>query len=144
VLLTAAGGHRELPDQPQARHIAQIEARYGLSIRIEADAHMISPDFKIERFKTATRRVRSAPPTAGRPRPRRRNAPSVGGTWADSPIVTGRACPWPVLPPDAGAHSGRTGCCPNDTPRPALGILTRSLPLLSMLLSPARLRGQRG
>ncbi|GGE43468.1 ribonuclease E/G [Actibacterium pelagium] len=38
-------------------HIAQIEARYGISIRIEADGHMISPDFEIERFKTATRNV---------------------------------------------------------------------------------------
>ena len=26
-------------------HIAQIEARYGLSVRIEGDAHLVSPDF---------------------------------------------------------------------------------------------------
>ena len=38
-------------------HIAQIEARYGLSVRIEADVHLISPDFSIEKFKTATRVV---------------------------------------------------------------------------------------
>ncbi|TCO70603.1 ribonuclease E/G [Rhodovulum euryhalinum] len=38
-------------------HVAQIEARYGLSVRIEADAFLISPDFSIERFKTATRAV---------------------------------------------------------------------------------------
>ena len=44
-------------------HIAQIEARYGLSVRIEGDAHMISPDFTLEKFKTATRvvNVASAP-----------------------------------------------------------------------------------
>ncbi len=38
-------------------HIAQIEARYGLSVRIEAHPHLISPDFEIEKFKTATRFV---------------------------------------------------------------------------------------
>lgn len=38
-------------------HIAQIEARYGLSVRVEADVHLISPDFTIEKFKTATRVV---------------------------------------------------------------------------------------
>ena len=41
-------------------HVAQIEARYGLSVRIEADPHLVSPDFTIEKFKTATRVV-SAP-----------------------------------------------------------------------------------
>ncbi|SHG25686.1 Rne/Rng family ribonuclease [Cognatishimia maritima] len=38
-------------------HIAQIEARYGLSVRVEADPHLVSPDFSIEKFKTATRVV---------------------------------------------------------------------------------------
>src|SRR5690606_19454680 len=38
-------------------HIAQIEGRYGLSLRIEADPSLISPDFVIEKFKTATRQV---------------------------------------------------------------------------------------
>ncbi len=44
-------------------HIAQIEARYGLSVRIEGDAHLVSPDFTLEKFKTATRvvAVASAP-----------------------------------------------------------------------------------
>ncbi|MEZ5686781.1 MAG: ribonuclease E/G [Paracoccaceae bacterium] len=36
-------------------HVAQIEARYGLSVRIEADPALVSPDFTMERFKTATR-----------------------------------------------------------------------------------------
>ncbi|MFT7046014.1 MAG: ribonuclease E, partial [Celeribacter sp.] len=36
-------------------NIAQIEARYGMAVRIEADPHLISPDFTIEKFKTATR-----------------------------------------------------------------------------------------
>ncbi|GGF67972.1 ribonuclease E [Paracoccus acridae] len=38
-------------------HIAGIEARYGLSVRLEADPALISPDFAIEKFKTATRNV---------------------------------------------------------------------------------------
>ncbi|MFB2532444.1 Rne/Rng family ribonuclease [Paracoccus sp. p3-h83] len=38
-------------------HIALIEARYGMSVRIEADPALISPDFTMERFKTATRNV---------------------------------------------------------------------------------------
>ncbi|MDF3856092.1 Rne/Rng family ribonuclease [Paracoccus sp. P2] len=38
-------------------HIATIEARYGLSVRVEADPALISPDYAIEKFKTATRNV---------------------------------------------------------------------------------------
>ncbi len=38
-------------------HIAQIESRYGLSVRIEGDPHLVSPDFTLEKFKTATRAV---------------------------------------------------------------------------------------
>ena len=38
-------------------HIAQIETRYGLSVRIEGDVHLVSPDFTLEKFKTATRAV---------------------------------------------------------------------------------------
>ncbi|MGH1577081.1 Rne/Rng family ribonuclease [Planktotalea sp.] len=38
-------------------HIAQIEMRYGLSVRIEGDPHMVSPDFVMEKLKTATRNV---------------------------------------------------------------------------------------
>ena len=41
-------------------HIAQIEARYGLSVRLEADTALVSPDFVIEKFKTATRVVPEA------------------------------------------------------------------------------------
>ena len=38
-------------------HIAHIEARYGLSVRVEGDPSLVSPDFIIEKFKTATRIV---------------------------------------------------------------------------------------
>ncbi|WBU64636.1 Rne/Rng family ribonuclease [Paracoccus aerodenitrificans] len=36
-------------------HIALIEARYGMAVRVEADPQLISPDFAIEKFKSATR-----------------------------------------------------------------------------------------
>jgi len=38
-------------------HIAGIENVFGLAVRIEADPFLISPDFSIEKFKTATRFV---------------------------------------------------------------------------------------
>jgi len=38
-------------------HIAQIEARYGMSVRIEGDPHLVSPDFSLEKFKTASRSI---------------------------------------------------------------------------------------
>jgi ribonuclease E len=36
-------------------HVAMIEARFGLSVRVEGDAGLISPDYRLERFKTASR-----------------------------------------------------------------------------------------
>ena len=38
-------------------HIALIEARYGMAVRLEADPALVSPDYSIEKFKTATRLV---------------------------------------------------------------------------------------
>ena len=43
-------------------HIADIESRYGMSVRIECDPTLVSPDFAIEKFKTATRVVPEAAP----------------------------------------------------------------------------------
>ena len=43
-------------------HIAQIEGRYGMSVRIEADAIMIPPEFIIEKLRTAKRVVRPPEP----------------------------------------------------------------------------------
>ncbi|SER51312.1 RNAse E [Tranquillimonas rosea] len=43
-------------------HIAQIEARYGMSVRVEADPMLISPDFSIDKFKTQTRVVEQTAP----------------------------------------------------------------------------------
>jgi len=38
-------------------HIGLIESRFGLSIRVESDPTLISPEYRVERFKTATRIV---------------------------------------------------------------------------------------
>jgi ribonuclease E len=38
-------------------HIALIETRYGISVRVEATPGMISPNYTIEKFKSATRVV---------------------------------------------------------------------------------------
>jgi ribonuclease E len=38
-------------------HIALIESRFGLSVRVEGDPTLISPDYRVERFKTASRIV---------------------------------------------------------------------------------------
>jgi ribonuclease E len=43
-------------------HLAQIETRYGMAVRIEADPSLVSPDYALEKFKTATRVVRPASP----------------------------------------------------------------------------------
>ena len=60
VLLKAPVGIVNFLVNTKREHVAQIEARYGLSIRIEADPFLVSPDFSIERFKTATRAVPEA------------------------------------------------------------------------------------
>ena len=44
-------------------HISQIEQRHGMAVRIEADPFLISPDYTIEKFKTATRIVPVSTPT---------------------------------------------------------------------------------
>ncbi|MEO1454360.1 MAG: Rne/Rng family ribonuclease [Pseudomonadota bacterium] len=43
-------------------HIAGLETRYGMAVRIEADPFLISPDFTLEKFKTATRLVKAVAP----------------------------------------------------------------------------------
>ncbi len=43
-------------------YLVAIELRYAMSIRIEADVTMVSPDFKMERFKTATRKITAVSP----------------------------------------------------------------------------------
>jgi len=55
VLLRAPIGIVNFLINGKREHIALIEARYGMSVRIECDPAMISPDYSIEKFKTATR-----------------------------------------------------------------------------------------
>jgi len=62
VLLTAPVGIVNFIMNTKREYLAAIEARYGMSIRVEADPLLVSPDYKIEKFKTATRRVTAAAP----------------------------------------------------------------------------------
>ena len=57
VLLRAPIGIVNYLINHKREHIALIEARYGMAVRIEADPMMISPDHTLEKFKTATRVV---------------------------------------------------------------------------------------
>ncbi|WP_342843077.1 Rne/Rng family ribonuclease [Sulfitobacter sp. AS59] len=57
VLITAPVGIANFLMNQKREHIAHIEGRYGMSVRIEGDPTLVSPDFKIEKFKTATRVV---------------------------------------------------------------------------------------
>ncbi|SIN89786.1 Rne/Rng family ribonuclease [Vannielia litorea] len=57
VLLKAPVGIINFLMNQKREHIASIESRYGMSVRLEADTHMISPDFSLEKFKTATRSI---------------------------------------------------------------------------------------
>ncbi|PRY26492.1 ribonuclease E [Aliiruegeria haliotis] len=57
VLVKAPVGICNFLMNQKREHVAQIEAQYGLSVRIEADPALVPPDFSIEKFKTATRWV---------------------------------------------------------------------------------------
>ena len=57
VLLKAPVGIVNFLINQKREHIALIEARYAMSVRIEGDPALVSPDFLIEKFKTATRVV---------------------------------------------------------------------------------------
>ncbi|NEX47793.1 Rne/Rng family ribonuclease [Pseudotabrizicola algicola] len=57
VLLRAPIGIINYLINQKREHIALIEARYGMAVRLEADPSMISPDYTIEKFKTALRVV---------------------------------------------------------------------------------------
>jgi ribonuclease E len=57
VLLKAPVGIINYLINQKREHIALIEARYGMSVRMEADPSLISPDYTIEKFKTALRVV---------------------------------------------------------------------------------------
>jgi ribonuclease E len=62
VLLKAPVGIINFLINQKREHVAQIETRYGMAVRMEADPFLVSPDFSIEKFKTATRPVVQAAP----------------------------------------------------------------------------------
>ncbi|MCV2892198.1 Rne/Rng family ribonuclease [Lentibacter sp. XHP0401] len=64
VLVTCPVGIANFLMNQKREHVAHIEARYGMSVRIEGDPKLISPDFTLEKFKTATRNVKEMPSTA--------------------------------------------------------------------------------
>ena len=57
VLLKVPVGIANYLMNQKREHVAMIEARYGMAVRIEGDLHLVSPDFTMEKFKTATRNV---------------------------------------------------------------------------------------
>ena len=57
VLLKAPVGIVNFLFNQKREHLQLIEARYGMAVRIEADPGLISPDYSIEKFKSATRVV---------------------------------------------------------------------------------------
>jgi ribonuclease E len=65
VLLKAPVGIVNYLFNAKREHVALIEARYGMAVRIEADPMMVSPDYSIEKFKTALRAVPEAPVVSG-------------------------------------------------------------------------------
>ncbi len=65
VLLKAPIGIVNYLINQKREHIALIEARYGMAVRIEADPMLVSPDYVIEKFKTALRVVRDTPVISG-------------------------------------------------------------------------------
>jgi ribonuclease E len=65
VLLKAPVGIVNYLFNAKREHVALIEARYGMAVRIEADPVMVSPDYSIEKFKTALRAVPEAPVVSG-------------------------------------------------------------------------------
>ncbi|WP_333816045.1 Rne/Rng family ribonuclease [Tabrizicola sp.] len=65
VLLKAPVGIVNYLFNAKREHVALIEARYGMSVRIEADPMMVSPDYAIEKFKTALRAVPETPVVSG-------------------------------------------------------------------------------
>ena len=55
VLLRAPIGIVNFLFNQKREHIALIEARYAMSVRIEADPALVSPDYVMDKLKTATR-----------------------------------------------------------------------------------------
>ena len=105
-------------------HIAMIEARFGLSVRVEGDSSLISPDYRVERFKTASRVI---------PTPESLNLPSVAYPEADE-VEEDEA---PVEAPEARRPSRRRN--PPRTSPPA----SASVAVAAAAAAPVRIRARR-
>ena len=57
VLVTAPVAVANYLLNAKREHVTTVETRFGLSVRIEADPTLISPEYRVERFKTTTRPV---------------------------------------------------------------------------------------
>ncbi len=57
VLVTVPVGIANFILNQKRAHVAAIEKRYGMVVRIEASPLLISPDYTIERFRTSTRQL---------------------------------------------------------------------------------------
>ncbi|MDO5757726.1 MAG: Rne/Rng family ribonuclease [Rhodobacterales bacterium] len=57
VLVRAPVGIANFMMNQKRDRVAQIETRYGMSVRVEGDPTLVSPDFALEKFKTAIREV---------------------------------------------------------------------------------------
>ncbi len=55
VLLKAPVGIVNYLFNHKREHVALIEARFGMAVRIEADPALVSPDYTLDKFKVATR-----------------------------------------------------------------------------------------
>ncbi len=58
LLLKAPVGVVNFLFNQKREHVTQIETCYGISVRIEADAAMVTPDYQIEKLKSAARTLR--------------------------------------------------------------------------------------
>jgi ribonuclease E len=61
VLVTAPVGIANYILNAKRDHVTLIESRFGMAIRVEGDSQLISPEYRVERFKTATRIVQIQP-----------------------------------------------------------------------------------
>ncbi len=61
VLITAPVSIANYLLNEKREHIAMIEGRSGMAVRIISDPHLITPEYKLERFKTSTRRIAKLP-----------------------------------------------------------------------------------
>ena len=65
--------------------VAALEARYGMSVRIEGAPDMVAPDFTVEKFKTQTRRVEAAAPVVTGGTAIEEDEGEGGNAWDDEP-----------------------------------------------------------